>query len=304
MAPARPTQPSAQTNLVLTRMEELQKTMEDVLSHFTTMAVDMKGVTEEVRGLRQQVEDFGEDLDAVKLRLVQMNNHKGAVPVEIVTANKGTAHARLANKGAQLLGQPAPSTGFHTAPSSPKDGDEHPENTSAGDYVVRPRRHDFPRFSGDKPLLWVDLFLTYFNMYRVPEHNWVSSATLHLEGHAVLWFQAYKRTHRLLNWGDFMQAVVEEFGQGEFDGQMTKLLQMKQTGSVAEYRLAFEECIEVAGPYKYHTGGITRSHSGRGNGTSSATGSSTCPNTTSYRCSYSGDITSTSTHRLDTETRQ
>jgi hypothetical protein len=40
-----------------------------------------------------------------------------------------------------------------------------------------------------------------------------------------------------------MQAVVEEFGKDEFDGQMTKLLQLKQTGSVAEYRLAFEECM-------------------------------------------------------------
>jgi hypothetical protein len=40
-----------------------------------------------------------------------------------------------------------------------------------------------------------------------------------------------------------MQAIVEEFGLDEFDGQMTKLLQLKQTGTVAEYRLAFEECM-------------------------------------------------------------
>jgi hypothetical protein len=37
--------------------------------------------------------------------------------------------------------------------------------------------------------------------------------------------------------------VLEEFGQDEFDGQMTKLLQLKQKGTVAEYRLAFEECM-------------------------------------------------------------
>jgi hypothetical protein len=80
-------------------------------------------------------------------------------------------------------------------------------------------------------------------MYRVPEHHWVSSATLHLDGHAALWFQAYKRTHRLLNWDELVRSVVEEFGQDEFDGQMTKLLQLKQTGSVAEYRLAFEESM-------------------------------------------------------------
>uniref|UniRef100_A0ACD5VNH0 Uncharacterized protein n=1 Tax=Avena sativa TaxID=4498 RepID=A0ACD5VNH0_AVESA len=130
--------------------------------------------------------------------------------------------------------------GFVTVPSSPKEAED---TGSVGDYVVCPRRHDFPRFAGDKPLLWVDLCLTYFDIYKVPEHHWVSSATLHLDGHAALWFQAYKRTHRLLGWNDFMQAVVEEFGQDEFDGQMTKLLQLKQTGTVAEYRLAFEECM-------------------------------------------------------------
>jgi hypothetical protein len=64
-----------------------------------------------------------------------------------------------------------------------------------------------------------------------------------LDGHAALWFQAYKRKHRLLNWDDFTQAVVEEFGQDEFDGQMTKLLHLRQTGTVAEHRQAFEECM-------------------------------------------------------------
>jgi hypothetical protein len=35
-------------------------------------------------------------------------------------------------------------------------------------------------------------------------------------------------------------AIVEEFGQDEFDGQMTKLMHLKQSGTVAEYRRAFE----------------------------------------------------------------
>jgi hypothetical protein len=80
-------------------------------------------------------------------------------------------------------------------------------------------------------------------MYKVPEHHWVSSASLHLDGHAALWFQAFKHMHRLLSWNNFMQDVVEEFSQDEFDGQMTKLLQLKQTRNVAEYRVAFEECM-------------------------------------------------------------
>lgn len=47
----------------------------------------------------------------------------------------------------------------------------------------------------------------------------------------------------MIAWDVFVQALVEEFGQDEFDGQMSKLMQLRQTGTVAEYRLAFEECM-------------------------------------------------------------
>lgn len=222
------------------KVEDLQKSVADLAQSVGAMAVDLKTVTGDIRGLRQQIEDFGEDLDGVKRRLADPDKVPVQPRVEIPQANKAPMAARLTNNGPPLLDKTPGNTGFVTAPSSPKDADI--PNTN-GDYVVRPRRHDFPRFSGDKPLLWVDLCTTYFEMYRVPEHHWVSSATLHLDGHAALWFQAYKRQHRLLGWNDFMQAVIEEFGQDEFDGQMTRLLQLKQTGTVSEYRLAFEECM-------------------------------------------------------------
>jgi hypothetical protein len=47
----------------------------------------------------------------------------------------------------------------------------------------------------------------------------------------------------LIAWDVFVQAVVEEFGHDEFDGQMSKLMQLRQTGTVAEYMLIFEECM-------------------------------------------------------------
>jgi hypothetical protein len=56
---------------------------------------------------------------------------------------------------------------------------------------------------------------------------------------AALWFQVCKRHKRTLSWTEFMAAIVEEFGQDEFDRQMTRLMQLKQTGTVVEYRLAF-----------------------------------------------------------------
>jgi hypothetical protein len=86
--------------------------------------------------------------------------------------------------------------------------------------------------------------LTYFDLFKTPANQWVNTATLYLEGHAALWYQAYKRQHQQVIWVEFMAAVTEEFGQDEYDGQMHKLLQLRQTGTtVAEYRLAFEECM-------------------------------------------------------------
>lgn len=224
------------------KVEGVQKSLEEMLSKFTAISAEIKGVATEVGGLKQQIEDFGEDLDGVKRRLVAQD--KAATPplprVEIPQADKAAVTARFTNQRPPLLTAPGTGPEFQTAPSSPTDP---VEGGRQGDFIVRPRRHDFPRFSGDKPLLWVDLSLTYFEMYKVPDHHWVSTATLHLDGHAALWFQSFKRRNRLIAWDTFMQAIVEEFGLDEFDGQMTKLLQLKQTGTVGEYRLAFEECM-------------------------------------------------------------
>ena len=223
-------------------MEAVQKTLEEMLTRFTSILLEIKEVSTEVGGLRQQVEDFGVDLDGVKRRLVD-HDKAAATPlprVEIPLADKAPMVARLMNQRPPLLAVPTTNSEFVSAQSSPT---EQPAIKRQGEYVVRPRRHDFLRFSGDKPLLWVDLSLTYFEMYKVPEHHWVGIATLHLEGHVALLFQSFKSRNRVIAWDTFMQAVVEEFGLDEFDGQMIKILQLRQTGTVAEYRQAFEECM-------------------------------------------------------------
>lgn len=80
-------------------------------------------------------------------------------------------------------------------------------------------------------------------MYNVPDRHWVSTATLYFEDHAALWLQAYKRTHRQMNWDALITALVAEFGSDDYDGQMSSLLQLKQTGAVAEYKHTFESCM-------------------------------------------------------------
>jgi hypothetical protein len=113
-----------------------------------------------------------------------------------------------------------------------------------GGYI-KPPKHDFPRFDGSLPNLWLDRGEAYFGLYRVSLQQWVTTASLYMEGHAALWLQAYRQSHGHVSWSEFKRAIVEEFGPDEFEVQMHKLLQLRQSGTVAEYRQQFEV-------YMYH----------------------------------------------------
>lgn len=69
------------------------------------------------------------------------------------------------------------------------------------------------------PLLWIGQRLTYFEMYRVPIYDWVSTDTLYLDGLTAIWFHAYKRLHRRQTWDELGGTVVTDFGQDECDSQ-------------------------------------------------------------------------------------
>lgn len=180
--------------------------------------------------------------------------------------------ARLVNQWQLLLEEPHLPTGvgFIMAPASPAErvvpeqvqppaqvivsarhqehqSEQHqvrlPNREHDHEYHAKPPKHNFPRFSGENPRMWLDMALTYFEMYNISPHQWVSTATLYLEGHVALWWQAYKRRRPILLWEEFSGAVVQEFGEEEFETQMHSLLQLRQTGSVSEYRSAFEAAM-------------------------------------------------------------
>ena len=50
----------------------------------------------------------------------------------------------------------------------------------------------FPRFDGRHPKIWRDKCMDYFHICNVPEHMWVTTASLHLDDNAASWFQMYK----------------------------------------------------------------------------------------------------------------
>lgn len=105
----------------------------------------------------------------------------------------------------------------------------------------KPPKHDFPCFDGPAPYLWLDRCLAYFELYKVAPQFWVATVALYIDGQVGHWLQEFRQTHCGLSWEMFTAAVLEEFGVDEFELVMHKLLQLRQTGSVVDYRAAFDE---------------------------------------------------------------
>jgi hypothetical protein len=45
--------------------------------------------------------------------------------------------------------------------------------------------------------------VAYFDLYRVPLQQWVTTASLYMDGHAALWLQAYRQSHVQVSWSEF-----------------------------------------------------------------------------------------------------
>ncbi|XBH95737.1 hypothetical protein VPH35_086252 [Triticum aestivum] len=157
---------------------------------------------------------------------------------------------RLADERPPLLVQsPAPAPAVTQAhmgvmaphPQQQPDFNHHPRQ--ACDTYIKPSKHDFPRFDGSAPYLWLDRCRAYFDLYRVPAHSWVTTTTLYIEGQAAHWLQAFCQVHQGLTWEAFCATITEEFGVDEFELEMHKLLQLRQNSTVAEYRQMFDTHI-------------------------------------------------------------
>jgi hypothetical protein len=205
-------------------------------------------VSHELQGVRKQLEVTVAEVDEARRRPdVGSAVYQPSSPAfAAAMGGAGLAAARLANDGPPLI--PATPRFHSTKFSLSRSHVRHNAEPNQHRYrdrdedtgYVKPSKHDFPRFDGYLPNLWLDRCVAYFELYCVKPQQWVTTASLYVDGHAAFWLQAFRQTHVQVSWTQFCQAVVEEFRLDEFEGQMHKLLQLRQTGTVAEYRRQFE----------------------------------------------------------------
>lgn len=267
-----PSKPSAQTHRLLEAMSEttdkLQSLPESVIRcldvnqkttderHHTQTAYNNQ-VSAELKHLSKQIDLTQADVDEARKATPTVDpaataNTGAASPSGVMATAGSSAHtppppppppihptplplytdgaaqlpfARLVNHGPPLLTARSP---------SPTESDHH------GDHYTKPPKHDFSRFDGTIPRIWLERCESYFELYRVPSHSWVTTAALYMEGLAVMWLQAYRQKHPGITWPTFRAAVEEEFGPEEFEVQMHHLVQLRQTGTIQEYRQEFE----------------------------------------------------------------
>jgi hypothetical protein len=210
-----------------------------------------------LQGVRKQLEITQADVDEAR-QAVFSSGSSDPIPEQTLLASSPRAaaaavptmqgHARLANDGPPLLPDPPAMQPVHPLQPPPVRRNVEPVGwrvqEDEGDYI-KPPKHDFPRFDGNLSNLWLDRCVAYFDLYRVKPQNWVTIASLYVDGHVALWLQAFRQLHAQVGCTRFCQAVVEEFGPDKFEAQMHKLLQLRQTGTVATYRQQFEV-------YMYH----------------------------------------------------
>lgn len=98
----------------------------------------------------------------------------------------------------------------------------------------------FPNFDGTQPKVWITKCNNYFNIYSIPEHLWVQAASMHLEGNAAKWWEAYKLTNPTVSWHTFCTTIQSKFGGDDYRNAINGLLTLRQTGSVEEYTTEFQ----------------------------------------------------------------
>ena len=170
-------------------------------------------VTKELQMFRQQ-------LDLTQREVDDTRKAAAASPMPSVTLQKestpagcsASAPARLANDGAPLMPDP-PAAAMVPQPHRlhlPQQPQHRPWTHREEEVFVKPPKHDFPRFDGQLPTLWLDRCLSYFDLYRTPASNWFTTASLYMDGHAALWLQAFRQTRANISWRSEERRVGKE----------------------------------------------------------------------------------------------
>lgn len=110
---------------------------------------------------------------------------------------------------------------------------------------------DFQKFSGDNPRLWKDRCEVYFEVYSISDMLKTRFASLNFEGPAATWLQSAELRGRFQSWPAMYEAVFSHFDRDQYPLTMKQLDALKQSGSVQEYFIQFQQLAHHILLYNY-----------------------------------------------------
>ncbi len=258
-----------------TRLKDLNEHMNALESKMQTLTVEYQSrvleLTNQIKEVSNVEQKHYESIlkDSTKrheeLLLLLPNHVAPADPVEKAqtsqsvprdyphgVGNRSVKMEHIEGKGKGLL--PLPIRDFDLR-------EEERRGTMAGKgsnshHIPYPRL-EFPIFMGEEPRVWVEHCEQYFEIYQIPQHQWMSVATMHISGRARTWKQSYLVNRQIVSWDEFIEALCRRFGQIGERYLIREFNNLKQLGTVEKYQERFEE---LRTQLIYHNPQLTEEH--------------------------------------------
>lgn len=254
-----PIKPSKQTQILLDQMsrsaDEEKPKWDQVMENFDLLFTQIQNMGITQTEMKNQIAANNAKVDQVEKNQAFMTKQiqaNGQVVAQF-TINQLRSEDDSSSSRSSSLMYDEEQSGFHNVFTSDKDrykvgpskGNRHRHTRTYAADDDMPRhilpKMLFPKFDGTHPKIWRDNCLSYFAIYSVPEKLWVTAATMHLEGNAAMWWQAYKQAHQKVSWKALCQAVEQQFGTDDYRTALTELIALKHSGTVEEYTSQFQQ---------------------------------------------------------------
>ncbi|XP_023760992.1 uncharacterized protein LOC111909400 [Lactuca sativa] len=111
--------------------------------------------------------------------------------------------------------------------------------------AIKERKLDLPTFDGNDPEDWILRAEHHFDLNHLTNEERLEAAAIAFEGDAIRWFQWESKRSPMIEWEDMKLKLLKHFGITGSGSLFEKFLEVKQEGSVADYRRKF---VNLAAP--------------------------------------------------------
>jgi hypothetical protein len=148
-------------------------------------------------------------------------------------------------KGAFRLPTPPPVMVNHVKPSM----DTYNRSTHLSNLGRLPKLN-FPTFDGSDPKLWLSRCIDYFELYEVERCRRIMVATMHFVPPASHWLPSVDSKLKTCSWLQFTSLLLDRFGRDQHEALVRQLINIKQSGTVAEYIDKFAGLVDQLAAYE------------------------------------------------------